>query len=90
MPTGSGEEEKPYLYTDTEDIKMVADYTGYSFDECMELDCYTYKSLVRDAFIYKRRQSEEGISYLEDCYLIQQTQPDRKRLREKFGGENKC
>ncbi|MGE4213606.1 MAG: hypothetical protein AB7E42_02355 [Anaerotignaceae bacterium] len=87
MPTGSGEEEKPYLYADTEDLKMVADYTGYNFDECMELDCYTFKSLVRDAFIYKSRQSESGKEYLEDCYLLQQTQPNRKKLREKFGGE---
>ena len=87
MPTGSGEEEKPYLITDTEDLKMVADYSRLSFSECLELDCYTYKALVKDAFIYKMKQSENGRDYLEDCYLLQQTHPDRKRLREKFGGE---
>lgn len=85
MPTGGGEEEKPYLMADTEDLKMVADYSRLNFDECLELDCYTYKSLVRDAFIYKMKQSEQGKEYLEDCYLLQQTQPNRKKLREKFG-----
>lgn len=85
MPTGSGEEEKPYLYGDTEDIKLVSDYSRLNFDECLELDCYTYKALIKDAFIYKMKQSEDGRNYLEDCWLLQQTQPDRKKLREKFG-----
>lgn len=89
MPTGSREEEKPFLMTDTEDLKMVADYSRLSFSECLELDCYTYKALVRDAFIYKMKQSENGREYLQDCWLLQQTQPDRRKLREKFGGENK-
>ena len=83
MPTGSGE-EKPYLYGDTEDIKLVADYSRLSFDECLELDCYTYRLLFKDAFIYDYKQSEDGRNYLEDCYLLQQTQPDRKALRENF------
>lgn len=86
MPTGTGE-EKPYLYTDTEDLKMVADYSGLDFKECLELDCYTYKALVRDAFIHKMRQTERGSDYLEDCWLLQQTTPDRGKLRERFGGE---
>ncbi|MCI2000267.1 MAG: hypothetical protein LKJ75_05140 [Clostridia bacterium] len=85
MPTGAGDEEKPYLYTDTEDLKMVADYSRLNFNECLELNCYTYKCLVRDAFIYKMRKTEKGIDYLETCWLLQQTQPDRKKLREKFG-----
>ena len=84
MPTGTGE-EKPYLYTDTEDLKMVADYSRLNFNECMELDYYTYGLLFKDAFIHEYKQSEQGRAYLEDCYLLQQTQPDRKKLREKFG-----
>ncbi|MCI1958971.1 MAG: hypothetical protein LKJ25_05020 [Clostridia bacterium] len=85
MPAGTGEEERPYLYTDTEDLKMVADYSRLNFNECLELDCYTYKAILKDAFIYKMRKTKEGAEYLEDCWLLQQTQPDRKKLREKFG-----
>ena len=32
------------------------------------------------------KQSDKGKEYLEDCWLINQTEPDRKALREKFGG----
>ncbi|MCI1959701.1 MAG: hypothetical protein LKJ25_08790 [Clostridia bacterium] len=82
----TGEEEKGYLKTDTEDLKFVSDYTGLDFNRCLEIDCYTFKLLLRDAFIYKMRQTESGRGYLEDCYLLTQTKPDKKRLRQMFKG----
>lgn len=86
MPSVTREEEKPYLMVETEELKYISDYSGLNFAECLELDCYTYKILVRDAFVYKMKQSDKGKEYLEDCWLINQTEPDRKSLREKFGG----
>lgn len=84
MPSGTGE-YKPYLAVDTEALKLLSDYTGMSFSECMELDCYTYKILFKDAFVYHLKQSESGKQYLEDCYLLLQTEPDRETLRRKWG-----
>jgi hypothetical protein len=55
-----------------------------SFSELMQLDCITFKMLLRDAFISKMRQTEEGREYLEDCWLITQTEPDRHKLRKEF------
>lgn len=86
MPTGTGEEVKEYLTTETEDLKYIADYTGLSFNNCLELDCYTYKLLLRDAFIYRMKQTEDGREYLENCYMLYQTEPDRNKLKQRFGG----
>lgn len=51
----------------------------------MDLDSITYRILVRDAFIYNMKQTEEGKEYLEQCWIITQTKPDRKSLRDQFG-----
>lgn len=65
-------------------MKLAADYSGLSFAELYELDCVSYITLVRDAFVYRMKQSKEGREYLEDAWYIKQTSPDRKKLREKF------
>lgn len=71
----------------SEDLKLAADYSKLNFDELLNLDCISYKILVRDAFIYKLKQSEEGREYLEECWLLKQTSPDRNKLRNKFGNK---
>ena len=67
--------------------KMVADYSGLSFVEIEDLPIDVYLLLLRDAFIYKQEQTEEGRKYLADCWRLEQTEPDRKKLRERFGKE---
>ena len=63
---------------------MVSEYTGMSFADLMLMDCITFKMLLRDAFITRMSQTEEGREYLENCWLIKQTEPDRARLRRDF------
>nr|DAF01826.1 MAG TPA: hypothetical protein [Caudoviricetes sp.] len=63
---------------------MVADYAGLNLYEVEELDYIDYLALRRDAFIYKLNQSEEGRKYLDNAWRLEQTNPDRKSLREKF------
>ena len=84
MPTNDTNEQKEYLKTKTNDIKFVSDYTGLNFNECLSLDCYTFKVLLKDAYIYELRKTDEGKEYLENCYILSQTSPDRKKLRERF------
>lgn len=55
-----------------------------SFSEAMELDCYTYKVLVVDAFVDKLGKTEEGREYLEKCWILTQTKPDKNKLRRRF------
>ena len=70
--------------TGTDDLRLVANYTGMNFNELMQVDCITFKMLLRDAFINRMAQREEGREYLENCWLITQTEPDRKRLKKEF------
>lgn len=64
---------------------MVSEYTGLSFNEVVELDCYTFKVLVKDSFIEMMSRTKEGREYLEDAYYITLTAPDKKSLRKHFG-----
>lgn len=64
---------------------MVSEYTLLSFKEVNELDVFEYWLYLRDSFVYKCKQTEHGLEYLEKCSVLEQTKPDRKSLREKFG-----
>jgi len=55
-----------------------------SFNELMQVDSITFKILLRDGFIHRMRQTEDGRDYLESCWLIKQTEPDRAKLRREF------
>ena len=39
---------------------------------------------MREAFIWENNQTKEGREYLENCWRMTQTKPDRESLREKF------
>lgn len=67
----------------------MSDYTGLDFLQVAELDYLQYLIWRRDAYIDRLSQTEEGQEYLKNAYRMEQTQPDRKRLREKIGKEGK-
>lgn len=67
--------------------RLVSEYSGLNFLELEDLPIDTYFLLMRDAFIYKQNQTEAGREYLEKCWILEQTEPDRKALRKKFGKE---
>lgn len=64
--------------------KIVCEYTGYNFDRIEELDVFEYWLLLRDAVVYNYMQTEEGREYLENCWRIEQTNPDRQTIRKKM------
>lgn len=49
------------------------------------MDIITYLQLRRDAYIHGLQQTEKGREYLENAWRLEQTKPERKKLREKFG-----
>jgi len=51
------------------------------------MEVFEYWLLLRDAVIYNYMQTEEGNKYLENCWRMEQTSPDRKALRKKMGKE---
>ncbi len=68
--------------------KVVSDYSRLNFNEIMDLPLSRYLQLRRDGFIYRLSQTESGREYLENCWILEQAKPDRKRLRERFGKED--
>lgn len=65
--------------------RLVSEYTGLNFHQVGQLDYGTYLLWLRDAYISRLSRTEEGLQYLDDCWRMEQTKPDRKRLRQKFG-----
>ena len=63
----------------------MAEYTGLSLLEVRALDYVQYLTWRRDAFIHMLSRSEEGQKYLDNAWRMEQTEPDRPKLRAKFG-----
>lgn len=86
MPYYAGGKKQKYYYKpETESEHLVISYTGLSLWEVEEMDFDVYLFYVREAYIYRLNQSEDGREYLENCWRMTQTKPDRASLREKFG-----
>lgn len=64
--------------------RTVAQYLKISMLEVEELDLIEYLFFLREAFIYNCSQTDEGREYLRNANRLEQTSPDRKKLREKF------
>lgn len=67
--------------------KLVCDYARISFLELESIRVDEFRALLRDAYIHSLQQTERGREYLEKCWVLEQTKPDRGKLRERFGGE---
>ena len=65
----------------------MADYAGISLPEVRAMDYVDYLILRRDAYIHKLSQTEAGQEYLDNAWRMEQTQPDRARLRKELGKE---
>ena len=71
-----------WLIVGTQDLKMLYDYTGINFNDLLDLDCYTYKKLLIDAFVYNMKHTEKGREWLEDAWILTQTDIDEKGLNK--------
>lgn len=78
-------EQKSHYAMETLPEKYVADYARMSLEDALHLRVSVYAALLRDAVIYSHMQTEAGRDYLEKCWYLEQTEPDRAALREKFG-----
>ncbi len=71
----------------TWDSKIVADYANLSILEAEELSMDIFLLYLRDGFISRMNQKSAGREYLENCWYLEQVEPDRKRLRNRYGKE---
>lgn len=65
----------------------MAEYTGLSFLEIGQLNYLQYLIWRRDAFIYMLSRTEAGNEFLDNAWRMEQTKPDRPKLRKKLGKE---
>lgn len=65
--------------------KIVADYANISIPQVLELNIIDYLTFLRDAVIYNNMQSDKGIEWLDNAWILEQDKPDRQGLRENFG-----
>ena len=64
--------------------KRVAEYLRINMLEVDELGLVEYLFYLREAFIYNCSQTEDGREYLRNANRLEQTSPDRKKLRKEF------
>ena len=64
--------------------KRVAEYLKITMLEVEELDFVEYLFFLREAFIYNCSQTDEGKEYLRNAKRLEETNPDRIKLREKL------
>lgn len=65
--------------------KLVSDYARIDFFEVQEIDIDIYLYLLRNAFIARMSETKEGREYLKNAARIRRTEPERDKLRERFG-----
>lgn len=85
IPYCPGDDEAEPYEVNTIEEKMVADYTGFDFDRIEELTVFEFWLYLRDAAVFKWQQTDAGREYLAKCKRMEQTEPDRKKLRKKLG-----
>lgn len=64
---------------------LVAQYAGISLLDVRDLDYIQYLIWKRDAFIVFMSRTEKGQEYLDEAWRLEQTKPDRPKLRAKYG-----
>lgn len=64
---------------------LVAQYAGISLPDVRDLDYIQYLIWKRDAFIVFMSRTEKGQEYLDEAWRLEQTKPDRQKLRAKYG-----
>ena len=65
---------------------LIYEKFGIPIDKAMELDVLTFNLLLRDAIVIAYSETEDGREYLNDCWRMNQTEPDFDELEKYKGG----
>lgn len=64
--------------------KLVIDYTGLNLLQIQEMQIDDFLFIARESFINEMNATEDGREYLENCWRLAQTKPDREAIRSHF------
>lgn len=81
-PAIKQEKKETYYIADTQELKIVADYTNSSFGDLESLGILRFWRYYRDAVIWNCSGSEAGREKLKEAWLSVQTKPDRAAINE--------
>lgn len=81
---GGGSGDEVHYRLNTKGEKLVIDYLNITIFDVQEMPIDLYLYFLREANIHKLMQTKEGREYLDNCWRMEQTKPDRKKLREKM------
>lgn len=81
---GGGSGDEVHYRLNTKGEKLVIDYLNITIFDVQEMPIDLYLYFMREANIHKIMQTKEGREYLDNCWRMEQTKPDRKKLREKM------
>lgn len=73
---------------ETKAEKMVMDYLNITIFDVQEMEIDLYLYFLREAYIYGLMLTKDGREYLDNCWRIEQTEPERKKIREKIRKQN--
>ena len=79
-----GETEKAAYDLKTKGEKLVMDYLNISIFDVHEMPIDLYLFFMREAYIYGTMKTKESREYLENCRRMEQTKPDRQKIRRKI------
>ena len=65
-------------------VKLVMDYLHINIFELQELPIDIYLFFMREAYIESLSTTDEGKEYLNNCWRLEQTKPDRENIRRNF------
>lgn len=81
---GGGSGDEVHYRLNTKGEKLVIDYLNIRIFDVQEMPIDLYLYFMREANIHRLMQTKEGREYLDNCWRMEQTKPDRKKLREKM------
>lgn len=81
---GGGSGDEVHYRLNTKGEKLVIDYLNITIFDVQEMPIDLYLYFMREANIHMLMQTKEGREYLDNCWRMEQTKPDRKKLREKM------
>lgn len=81
---GGGSGDEVHYRLNTKGEKLVIDYLNITIYDVQEMPIDLYLYFMREANIHRLMQTKEGREYLDNCWRMEQTKPDRKKLREKM------
>ena len=81
---GGGSGDEVHYRLNTKGEKLAIDYLNITIFDVQEMPIDLYLYFMREANIHKLMQTKEGREYLDNCWRMEQTKPDRKKLREKM------